>query len=87
MGQCSDNPENLQRHQNYRRYREQIGLQYDFLLGRYSAVNGIRRLQKLAGVTDEKIRTTLNELSPDTSRHEIIMSWLKSEMKYPVLTN
>jgi len=29
-------------------------------------------------MSDEKIRNVLNELSPDSSRHDIIVRWLHS---------
>ena len=35
-------------------------------------------LTKRLSMSDEKIRNVLNELSPDSSRHDIIVRWLHS---------
>jgi hypothetical protein len=82
-GSNSNNPENLERLQDYHRYREEIAFQSDMLWGRYSAIEGIRRLEKYTATTNEQTGKVLEQLSPDTSRQNIIKEWLKSENKDP----
>jgi len=82
-GYGSNNPENLQRHRDYRDYRRQLDFRNEIFLQRYHAIDAVKRLQKEPGITDEQIMKALTEVTPDSSRYEIIMQWLKSENKWP----
>ena len=79
----SDDPENERRRQDYQQYRVQLEAQQHLLIDRYSSIEAIRDTQKRLGTSDEKILVLLNELSPDRSRHEIILRWLKAENPWP----
>jgi len=82
-GSNSNNPENVERIKDYNSYREQISFQSDMLWGRYAAIEGIRRLQKNTSKTNVDTGKVLEQISPDASRHKIIMQWLNSENKNP----
>lgn len=79
----SDDPENERRRQDYQQYRAQLEIQQHLLMDRYSSIEAIRGIQRRLSIGDEKILVLLNELSPDRSRHEIVLRWLKAENPRP----
>jgi len=83
MGYNSDNPENVERIKDYNFYHQQVAFQSEMLWGRYTAIDGIRRLQKTTSKTNEETGKVLEQISPDSSRHKIIMQWLNSENRNP----
>jgi len=83
MGYNSDNPENVERIKDYNFYHQQVAFQSEMLWGRYTAIEGIRRLQKTTSKTNEETGKVLEQISPDASRHKIIMQWLNSENRNP----
>jgi len=78
-GYGSDSPENQQHIQDYSYYREQMNLQSELVMCRYGAVHAVKRMN----LPDEQILKALKEITPDSSRHGIIMQWLKSENPFP----
>jgi hypothetical protein len=76
-------PEELQRMQDYRRYREHVDQQRMLSVRKYAAIDYIQRIQSRTGLSDADVRTALREVSPDSSRPEIIFSWVKSQNVFP----
>jgi hypothetical protein len=76
-------PDDPERGLDYAYYRQQNGFQDFLLLSRYTAIEGIRNLQKLTGMKDDEIRGTLEELTPSSLRIEVIKRWLASGNKRP----
>jgi hypothetical protein len=83
IGAGSDSAENLQRMEDYRRYREQIDHARTFAVLRHAAVDAITRGQRVGGFTEYDIRKALADVSPDTSRSGIILTWLTSSNPFP----
>jgi hypothetical protein len=79
----SNAPEDERRRKDYQEYRAQLQRQQDVLMTRYTAIEGAKDLTRRLSMSAEKIRVVLNELSPDSSRYEIIVLWLKSENPWP----
>jgi hypothetical protein len=79
----SDDPKDVERARDYRKYQEQIRFQRFLLMNKYYMVEAVRRVQSHASVAEEQVSAILEELSPDASRHRIIAEWLKSENKRP----
>jgi len=79
----SSAPEDERRRKDYQEYRAHVQLQQDVLVSRYAAIEGANDLKKRLSLSDEKIRVVLNEVSPDASRHDIIVGWLNSENPWP----
>jgi hypothetical protein len=77
IGYGSENPENLQRIQDYHQYRAAIDLQSFLMFTRDSAVRLVKDAQKQSGIADDQIQKTLAEITPDVSRRQIVSGWLR----------
>jgi hypothetical protein len=75
--------EEIQRRQDYSRYREHVERQRDLSTSKYHAVDHIQRIQARSGISDSAVRTALTEVTPDPSRPEIVFNWLKSPNPFP----
>jgi hypothetical protein len=76
-------PENAERARDYNRYRKAIDFQQFLLQQRYFLIDAVKRLTKKQSDSDAQMVEILEKLSPDSSRHGIILDWLKSENKRP----
>jgi hypothetical protein len=76
-------PDELQRIQDYRRYREHVDRQNMLSVARYAAIDYIQRIQSVTGLSDADVRTALREVSPDSTRPEIVFGWVKSQNVFP----
>ncbi|MEO6054460.1 MAG: hypothetical protein ABIP97_10635 [Chthoniobacterales bacterium] len=79
----SSDPENDIRAADYNQYRRSIESQRFFLRQCWFLVDAVRRVTKKNPLSHEQIIELLAKLSPDSSRYEIIVGWLKSENKRP----
>ncbi len=76
-------PKNEARRRDYEWYRQSIS-QQQFILGmRYYAIDAVKRMVKEQSWDQARVAATLEILSPDASRYEIIKGWLNSENKPP----
>ena len=69
--------------QDYRRYREHVEQQRMLSVHKYAAIDYIQRIQSVTGLSDADVRTALREVSPDSTRPEIIFGWVKSQNVFP----
>jgi len=79
----SDHPENPQRVRDYQRYRYAVDLKQFLLRQRYYLVEAVRRVQADGAIADQTVEKAVNELTPDTSRYQIISGLMKSENRRP----
>lgn len=79
----SEDPEDIQRARDYQRYRYAIDLKRFFLMQRYYLIDAVRRVKTDGAIADSAFEKVVKELTPDTSRYEIISDLLKSENKRP----
>ena len=79
----SDDPENAQRAKDYQRYRYAIDLKQFLLMQRYSLIEAVKRVQTDGAIADQTVEKAVKELTPDTSRYQIISDLMKSENKRP----
>ena len=79
----SDDPENAQRVRDYQRYRKTIDFQRFLFMQRYYLIEAVKRVQTNAAIDEDQVRKVLKELSPDTSRYDIVIGFIKSENKRP----
>jgi len=79
----SEDPDNPQRVKDYQRYRYAIDLKRFLLMQRYHLIDGVKRVQADGAIADEALDRAVKELTPDTSRYEIISGLMKSENKRP----
>jgi len=75
--------ENAERIRDYNRYRKMIRLQQDLMGERYYFVEAVKRVAQEQADRDARVREILEGLSPDFSRHSIIINWLNAENKRP----
>lgn len=79
----SDDPENAQQVRDYQRYRKRIDFQSFLLMQRYYLIDATKRIQSDASIDIDRVLKILKELSPDSSRYDLIIQLLKSENKQP----
>lgn len=79
----SDDPENPQRVKDYQRYRYAVDLKQFLLRQRYYLIDALKRVQADGAIADKALEKAVKELTPDTSRYEIIAGLMKSENKRP----
>jgi hypothetical protein len=79
----STDPENAQRARDYRIYRAAIDLKRFLLMQRYYLIDAIKRVQADGALDDNALAKAIHELTPDRSRYDLIVSFLKSENKQP----
>ena len=79
----SDDPKNAQRVRDYQRYRKSIDFQRFLFMQRYFLIDAVKRVQMNAVIDENQVRNVLKELSPDTSRYDVVIGFLKSENKRP----
>jgi hypothetical protein len=79
----SGDPAEMEGARDYRQYRRQIAHQRFLLQQRYFLIEAIRRITKPSPLSQEEVTEILKRLSPDSSRYEIIQTWLKSENPRP----
>lgn len=77
----SPDPENNTRIRDYNQYREAIELERYLLQQKYYFVEAVKRIRDSAHFGDEVILKALGELSPDLTRREVVLRWLKAENK------
>jgi len=83
MARHSRDPEDVQRVRDYQRYRKRVMFQRLLLTDRYFFVEAVRRVQAHLSISDGEVLKTLEKLSPDASRHALVMNLLKSENERP----
>jgi len=79
----SDNPEMPQRIMDHQRYRETIDFRKFLFMQRYFLIDAVKRIQKNPVIDEDQVRKVLKTLSPDTSRYDIVVGFIKSENKQP----
>jgi hypothetical protein len=79
----SDDPENPQRVKDYQRYRYAVDLKQFLLRQRYYLIEAVKRAQADGAIADQTVEKAVKELTPDTSRYQIISGFMKSEIKRP----
>jgi len=79
----SPDPENGTHIRDYNQYRESIDLQRYLMQQKYYFVDAVKRVRESAHLGDDVILKTLGELSPDLTRREVVLRWLKGENKRP----
>lgn len=79
----SQDPQNLNALHDYNRYRKTIAYQRFLLQQRYFLIDAIRRVTKQSPLSQEQITEILKRLSPDASRYETILNWLRSDNPRP----
>ncbi len=79
----SNDPENTGRVRDYRRYREAIERKRFALRTRYYLVRAVRYIQEVGSIGDDTRRQMLKNLTPDTSRYDLIDAWMVSENEQP----
>lgn len=79
----SPDPTNEARRRDYARYRQTTDQQQFILSMRYYMIEAMKRLGKDRSWDQAWVVETLETLSPDASRYEIIKGWLDSENKRP----
>lgn len=79
----SDDPENAQRVRDYHRYRDAVDLTQFLLRQRYYLIEAVKRVQADGAIADQTVEKTVKELTPDTSRYQIISGFVKSENRQP----
>jgi len=79
----SEDPGNPQRVKDYQRYRHAIDLKRFLLMQRYFLIEAVKRVQADGAIADKALDKAVKELTPDSSRYEIISGLMKSENKRP----
>ena len=79
----SDDPEDPHRVKDYQRYRNAVDLKQLLLMQRYCLIEAVKRVQAGGAIADKALEKAVKELTPDTSRYEIITGLMKSENKRP----
>lgn len=70
----SDDPVQRDRQRDYRVYRNTLELRRLLSLWRFHFVEAVRRIRTRVSFTDDQLRSCLEELTPDTSRYELIVN-------------
>lgn len=79
----SGDPKDIQRARDYRSYRKKINFQRFLFMQRYYLIEAVKRVQTDAAIDEDQVRKSLKELSPDTSRYDVVIGFIKSENKQP----
>lgn len=79
----SDDPENAQRVRDYQRYRKTIDFQRFLFMHRYYLIEAAKRVQSNENIDEARVQELLRELSPDTSRYDLVLGFIKLENKRP----
>jgi hypothetical protein len=74
----SDDPTQRERARDYRSYWDRFELRRFLIDKRFYFVEGVKRIRSRLSFTDNQLRTLLEELTPDTSRYDLIVNLINT---------
>jgi tetratricopeptide (TPR) repeat protein len=75
--------EDIQRARDYRMYRKRIDFQRFLLMQRYYLIEATKRILSQLAIDDEQLLKIFEELSPDITRHTLLVDLIKQDNKRP----